>query len=258
MKSVEPEVAPQDLTVEHVKEAIDLSSDAVEKVEAYYDQRKHLPASNKDVGLPYPNKITSESVKSVTVYSGLVLVKFKDHLQKGAQFTLKPEFSRTQPVELEWRCQPGNIDKDFFAEVMPSCVETGTDMAYELMQAIRKHDKEAIESALNDGAEINQELNGETPLLLAISLGREEIVDLLLSNGADIEQGTAYVNWRTPLMFSLRNSNDKVVKLLIRRGADVNAYDKQGKTVLQHVRDGDTFMHNFLVHEGAQERPLTR
>ena len=92
------DVEPQELTVEHVREAIDLSQDAVAKVEEFFDERKYLPAQNKDAGLPYPNQITSEHVKNVTVFSGMVLVKFKDHLLNGAQFTLKPEFSSTQPT----------------------------------------------------------------------------------------------------------------------------------------------------------------
>lgn len=57
------------------------------------------------------------------------------------------------------------------------------------------------------------------PLHVAIDTNREDIFDLLITLGADIEaSGAEYDNW-TPLMLALSWSRDGMVKTLTRRGA---------------------------------------
>jgi ankyrin repeat protein len=129
----------------------------------------------------------------------------------------------------------------------------------DLMQAIHQKDIAKIEVALDNGADINGELNGDTPLLMAIVRGgKVEVIEYLLDNDADIEQGTSYYSERTPLMVALTNSNKEVVTLLVERGADVNATDKNGKTILQQLREGRTYIETpyyekLLLDAGAED-----
>ena len=253
ISNYEAEVEQQEITVEHVREAIDLSRDTLAKIVYFYNDVKSFPVDNKEAGLPFPNQITSENVKSVTVIAGRVTVTFKKHLQQGVSFTFKPEFTRTEPITLEWRCEPGVINKQFFQELMPSCMVTGSDLAKELRQAVYESSLDNIEQALDRGAEINNVLYGETALSIAISNNKANIVAFLLDNGADIEQVAPRYGSRTPLMMSLTYGNQEIVQLLIDRGADVNAKDDKGKSVLQHVRHSGSVYRKLLIDAGAYE-----
>jgi len=77
------------------------------------------------------------------------------------------------------------------------------------------------------GDDVNEKSsNGFTPLHRAAASGRTEIVEFLLSKGADIN-ATLYSNmggW-TPLHIAITNKRAGVVKILVNHGADVNARD---------------------------------
>ena len=255
LSGFEPEVEQREITIEDIREAIDLAKTVTGKAEAYYEDFRNLPISNKEAGLPFPNQITSENVKSVTIQGNWISVKFKKHLQKANKFAIRADFSKTTPIEIEWRCVTGNINPAFFEEVYPECMYTDSDVMADLMQAIHQKNITKIDEALDNGADINGQLHGDTPLLAAIvrSSNRPDIAEHLLDNGADIEQGTSRYSQRTPLMVALTNSNREVVQLLIDKGADVNATDAKGKTVLQHVRHSRDFYRKLLIDAGAYD-----
>ena len=244
--TTESEVEQQPVTAAHIKEAIDLARPVMSAVDDYFDDSRSLPISNKDVGIPFPNKITSANVKSITV-SGRVIVQFKKHLQQGVRFELRPEFTKTSPIKLEWRCAVGNLDKRMFEQVMPSCMYTDSDVMEDLLKGIRSKNLEMITEAIDNGADVNQQAMYGTPLFHAISRGKVEIVEVLLENGADIELVSAGTD-RTPLMYALKNGSSEVVRYLVQRGANVNARNKKGKHVLSFAGFD---MRDFLIEEGA-------
>jgi len=110
---------------------------------------------------------------------------------------------------------------------------------------------------------VNEKRGGEMPLCVAASRGRVEIVELLISNGADvtakINAGATALHWTkkkeiaelllskgsdvnaktdtgiTPLHIAAGGTNEELVKFLIAHGADVNARDINGKTPLHRV-----------------------
>lgn len=259
ISTYESEVEQQEVTAKHIKEAIELAKPVVEKVETYFDDFRNLPISNKEAGLPFPYEIASENIKSITVQGNRISIKFRKHLQKANKFALQADFSKTTPITLEWRCVTGNINPAFFEEVYPECMYTNSDVMTDLMQAVQQKNIEKIAEALDNGANINGELHGDTPLLMAIvRSGNVEIIQYLLDNGADIEQRTSYYSDRTPLMVALTNSNKQVVTLLVESGADVNAVDRDGKSVLQQLKAGRTFIETpyyekLLIEAGAEE-----
>ena len=68
--------------------------------------------------------------------------------------------------------------------------------------------------------------NGKSALMLAIWEGKNEIVDLFIKSGANINQ--ADTDGKTPLMLAVWKENLQLVKLLIKNGADVEAKNRDG------------------------------
>ena len=246
----EGEVEQQAVTVEHVKEGVKLAKVAISHVEKYFEDYRSTPLTNKEAGLPHPSEMTSENVERV-ILRGEIIVVFKKHLQNGVKFRVRPEFTHSNPVTLEWRCNTGNLNKQFFEEAFPECMYTGSDIKADLLKGIRMSDLELMQEALDDGADVNQVVSFQTPLFFAIEKRKVELIEFLLDNGADIEMPTSKVNGKTPLMHALTNGSTEVVKYLVDRGADVSAQDKKGKSVLKFVRYNDNEMKDFLIDAGA-------
>ena len=68
-----------------------------------------------------------------------------------------------------------------------------------------------------------------TPLFEAAAKGHNEIVQILLDSGADIDKGDCF---GTPLWYSAYCGHTNVVKTLVDRGADLNKADMFGSTPL--------------------------
>lgn len=65
---------------------------------------------------------------------------------------------------------------------------------------------------------------------LYIQSGREEIVELLLKNGAEVNRKNK--NDKSPLDIAVEKSFGKIVEILIQSGADINLKNSDGKTTL--------------------------
>ena len=76
--------------------------------------------------------------------------------------------------------------------------------------------------------------SGQTALHLAARSGRDKLVELLVSRGADVSSRDDY--GQTPLYSATGSHNDHVdiARLLILHGADINATDKEGNTPLHY------------------------
>lgn len=71
------------------------------------------------------------------------------------------------------------------------------------------------------GIDVNQQnLSGTYPLFLAVSLGAEDVVKVILEKGADVN--IVNDNGKTPLFESIFHELDDIVKLLLHAGANVN------------------------------------
>ena len=92
---------------------------------------------------------------------------------------------------------------------------------------------------------------GQTPLLLAASSMRPEIVGLLLQNGAD--PNAADRRHTTPLLQAVDADDLATVRLLVTHGADVNAAIFTGNTLLvQALAAGYKEIAQFLTSHGAK------
>ena len=102
--------------------------------------------------------------------------------------------------------------------------------------AIEKGDLKLLEFLISKEADLNVvNADGKTPLMIAASKRSEEILRMLLENGAEIDKrndrNSDRYKW-TALMYAVNIGYSKGVKILIENGADVNKKDNDGWTAL--------------------------
>ncbi len=116
------------------------------------------------------------------------------------------------------------------AVVLVGCGPSEAELA--LMDAAAVGDIEAVKQHLADGMDVNAKEGeiGGTPLHFAAWKGHNEIAELLIANGADVNVKT--FKGGTPLFYAAANGHKEIAELLIAAGADVNAKDILGKTPL--------------------------
>ncbi|RDW85418.1 hypothetical protein BP5796_03743 [Coleophoma crateriformis] len=104
---------------------------------------------------------------------------------------------------------------------------------YDLHDVIKMGDVTRTHGLLAKGSEINEiDPKFITDLSLAISSGKVEDVDLLLTKGAKIERRHPY-SMETPLMEAIRLKSHTIVDMLLQRGADSQATNRYGQTPLE-------------------------
>ena len=130
-----------------------------------------------------------------------------------------------------------------------------------LFKAIENFNKDAILEALNNGADINAEdpddYRGFTPLLKAahdVSEGQEDdsyqVIDLLLSKGADINQSSP--DGVTALLRAACDNDFTLVKKLLEKGADPNSASNSALECAESY--GNTEMVALLIaHKATHE-----
>ncbi len=103
----------------------------------------------------------------------------------------------------------------------------------DLSLAIRQGNLAAVRAIVekNPALVTSADNAGFTPLHIAATAGRVDIVEYLLDRGADIEARTA--GGQTPLFQTVPLVSQKAFVYLLERGANLNARDNEGKTILQ-------------------------
>ena len=84
--------------------------------------------------------------------------------------------------------------------------------------AAHSGDIEAIKQAIADGVNVNSKgiIGGSTPLLIAAMEGHNEVVELLISKGADVN--TKHNIGHTPLDWAISNDQTETADLLRKHG----------------------------------------
>lgn len=107
----------------------------------------------------------------------------------------------------------------------------------------------AIEEGKIDIAKLLIERGAEIKRVFWRIAPKQELFDLLLSNGADINERN--YNNETPIFLAVANTRIEVIKLLIKNGADVLAKDDKGNLAL------DLRIKNIKTYGGNEETDET-
>ncbi|KAE8363623.1 ankyrin repeat-containing domain protein [Aspergillus caelatus] len=87
---------------------------------------------------------------------------------------------------------------------------------------------------------------GWTPLHLAVSEGKRDIVQLLLDNGADVN---AEKNEKTPMYLAIGNKDELITTSLVRHGAEADV------PLALAIKQGDEDTVRFILQHGPEIEP---
>ena len=99
-----------------------------------------------------------------------------------------------------------------------------------LFSLAREGNTTELRRRLQAGEDVNQTVDGSTPLHAAAMSASSDVADVLLQAGADVHAVSDY--GYTPLHYACDSTNLPVVQTLLSHGADVNAVDTRGDTPL--------------------------
>ncbi len=124
-----------------------------------------------------------------------------------------------------------------------------------LMWAANNGYTKIVEMLIHKGADVNRQNKfGNTALLLATRFNFTEIISLLTLHHAEINVIGHFelLKGDTPLTIAVNNRNNEVANMFISKGADVNAKNEYGDTALLiAVRNSDVEMAKTLINAGA-------
>lgn len=98
---------------------------------------------------------------------------------------------------------------------------------------------------IEEGADVNHEINldddysgGETAIMWAVEGGRENVLKLLIEGGADVNHKNKF--GKTALMYAAESGYVNLMKVLIDNGAEVNAIENDRRLTSRLIRAGET------------------
>lgn len=120
------------------------------------------------------------------------------------------------------------------------------------IEAAIQGDLEAVEAALDEGAEVDAvTYEGSTALMVAAFHGNTDVVRTILDRGAAIDKTDP--NGRTALIYASSGPHAETVRLLVDKGAEVNhAGHAEGWSALMYAGySGHTEVIRVLLDSGA-------
>jgi ankyrin repeat protein len=122
-----------------------------------------------------------------------------------------------------------------------------------LSKEILDENFDEVERLIEEGADVNNRDYAEfTPLIDVALQGNNELVEVLIKAGADVNYVVEDADKLTPLHAAVDGGNSETVRILIEAGADVNAVDSDNMTPLYiAARKGSIEKVNLLINADA-------
>ena len=115
---------------------------------------------------------------------------------------------------------------------MKRAIDSGADINetdrdwFPLMMAVATNNEEVVSLLLRNGAEVDKtDAAGLTSLALAVQEGHVKPMTMLLEHGAGVDR--CNVSGTAPLFLACSNGDEEAVKVLVEHGADVNLRKRQ-------------------------------
>lgn len=112
------------------------------------------------------------------------------------------------------------------------------------------HNLNSIVSLLNKGIDVNdRNKDGDTALSLAVKNNNKDIVEVLLNNGANVNN----INNEGSYVVNQVRCNKDILQLLLDNGADINSVDGEGYNLLMiclMICRDDVSFAKFLIEKG--------
>ena len=163
----------------------------------------------------------------------------------------------TVPPELLIKPAPASTKLDLEGEIEELLVKVSdrclmNDEGQTALHLAAQQDAYLTQKVISHGLHPDEpNVEGETPLMLAIMAENIETAKVLLKQGADVN--AINDTDETPLHYAARhNKNDSITQLLLRRKANIEAVNKSGMTALYiSVLQGNDIVCRHLLEAGA-------
>jgi ankyrin repeat protein len=144
--------------------------------------------------------------------------------------------------------------KTFMAMLLRASVIISVCLAFcgceRIQDAVKSDNLEKVKALLKNHPDLvnSKDKNGETPLEIAAMFGHKDMVELLLTKGADVNSKDTSCG-RTPLHYAW---NEPIAELLLTNKSEVDARGKDGETPLfMAVNFGHKDVAELLLAHGA-------
>ncbi len=155
--------------------------------------------------------------------------------QKGRESSANTANGRCFPKNIKGG-GPDTIVRSYNTRLAPKETGKGIDedfrLSRELQEAVKGNDVEKVKTLISEGADVNfrTQVSKTTPLMIACCREFKEITEILIENGADvndIKDPHATEEWPvslnpgiTALILAASNGDAEIVELLLLAGAD--------------------------------------
>jgi len=143
--------------------------------------------------------------------------------------------------------------------IFTSDPESGNaSMNHLLLKGIQNNDIDMIKTAIANGANINiYEGPNQATTALMMSIGNDEIMEYLISLGADVNAPVSTPGWaggqKTPVIEAILTKNLHSVQILTENGANLNFSDNRGWRPLDQAITNESSIQivKYLIMNGA-------
>ena len=186
-------------------------------------------------------------------------------------------FTNLVPVLLQHKVDVNAVDLSHWTPLMYAAWTDSADMVKVLVQqgaSVEAGDEDgltalgvaaqngkghAATALVEAGADVNRPVGkgAYTPLMLAVASGQDEIAEMLITHGADVNGKNA--GGITPLMVAAAGDAAHIGELLLKSGADPAARSEDGRTALTIAQANNSagvvkLLRQSAAHGGAKSR----